>query len=110
MYEKTLDFYGDSTLSDQKIGPCIKCCLRQVAVVVVQKTSTSIILFIASRRIMTWVTEVRVDCHCRELDGTSYAEEVLVTKSELEEKKQRMSELETQVSPLICDTSTFHSL
>lgn len=35
---------------------------------------------------------------CRELDGTSYAEEVLVTKSELEEKKQRMSELETQAS------------
>ena len=28
----------------------------------------------------------------------SYAEEVLVTKSELEEKKQRMSELETQAS------------
>ncbi len=37
----------------------------------------------------------------RELDGMSYAEEVLVTKSELEEKKQRMSELETQAS-LIC--------
>lgn len=35
---------------------------------------------------------------CREMDGTSYAEEVLVTKSELEEKKQRMSELETQVT------------
>lgn len=35
---------------------------------------------------------------CREMDGTSYAEEVLVTKSELEEKKQRMSELETQAS------------
>ena len=35
----------------------------------------------------------------RELDGVSYAEEVLVTKSELEEKKQRMSELETQASP-----------
>lgn len=34
----------------------------------------------------------------RELDGMSYAEEVLVTKSELEEKKQRMSELETQAS------------
>ena len=30
----------------------------------------------------------------------SYAEEVLVTKSELEEKKQRMSELETQASPI----------
>lgn len=28
----------------------------------------------------------------------SYAEEVLVTKTELEEKKQRMSELETQAS------------
>ena len=37
---------------------------------------------------------------CRELDGMSYAEEVLVTKSELEEKKQRMSELETQASCL----------
>ena len=37
---------------------------------------------------------------CRELDGMSYAEEVLVTKSELEEKKQRMSELETQASPI----------
>ena len=37
----------------------------------------------------------------RELDGTSYAEEVLVTKSELEEKKQRMSELETQASKLL---------
>ena len=30
----------------------------------------------------------------------TYAEEVLVTKSELEEKKQRMSELETQASYL----------
>ena len=42
---------------------------------------------------------------CRELDGASYAEEVLVTKSELEEKKQRMSELETQAScicPSMC--------
>ncbi|KAL3131590.1 hypothetical protein ABBQ38_007889 [Trebouxia sp. C0009 RCD-2024] len=36
----------------------------------------------------------------RELDGITYAEEVLVTKSELEEKKQRMSELETQASPM----------
>ncbi|DBA68566.1 TPA: hypothetical protein ACH3X2_013579 [Trebouxia sp. C0005] len=36
----------------------------------------------------------------RESDGMSYAEEVLVTKSELEEKKQRMSELETQVNEL----------
>jgi hypothetical protein len=42
---------------------------------------------------------------CRDLDGMSYAEEVLVTKSELEEKKQRMSELETQAScicPSLC--------
>ena len=43
---------------------------------------------------------------CRELDGMSYAEEVLVTKSELEEKKQRMSELETQAS-LICHFLSF---
>ena len=42
---------------------------------------------------------------CRELDGVTYAEEVLVTKSELEEKKQRMSELETQASPIYHSSS-----
>lgn len=41
---------------------------------------------------------IELVCLCRELDGITYAEEVLVTKSELEEKKQRMSELETQAS------------
>ncbi len=48
---------------------------------------------------------VRLLAMCRDLDGMSYAEEVLVTKSELEEKKQRMSELETQAScicPSLC--------
>lgn len=36
----------------------------------------------------------------REKEAMVYAEEVLVTKSDLEEKKQRMSELETQVNEL----------
>ena len=34
---------------------------------------------------------------CREVERLPWAEEVLVTKSELEEKKQRTAELETQV-------------
>ena len=36
----------------------------------------------------------------REKDSIIFSEEVLVTKSDLEDKKQRMSELETQVNEL----------
>lgn len=41
--------------------------------------------------------------HCTQ-EKTPWAEEVLITKSELEEKKQRMSELELQVNELTMQT------